>query len=96
MSIEKECTLKEIQLIVTLFPRLECLTINLNEEDLESIARFLLSKANNNPPPRYLSSLCISEQLTNLMEPLRIFIESEKLLDDFMIKALNGKLYLWW
>ena len=60
VSIEKECTLKEIQLIVTLFPRLECLTINLNEEDLESIARFLLSKANNNPP-RYLSSLCISE-----------------------------------
>jgi hypothetical protein len=92
--IDKESTLEKIQLCVALFPRLEYLTINLNKKDLESITRFLLSKPNNNT--RYLSSLCISKQRKDFIEPVRSLIESEKLLNDYTIKLINRKVYLWW
>lgn len=94
LTIDKECTLDKIQLIVTLFPRLEYLTINLHKEDLESITRFLLSKFNDNT--RHLSSLCISKQRKVLIEQMKILLESEKLLDDYILKLTNRKLYLWW
>ena len=94
VTITKESTLDKIQVLVILFSRLEYLTINLYKEDLESIARFLLSKDNNNT--RHLSALCISKQLSSLLEKLRILIESEKLLDDHTLKTISGKVYLWW
>jgi len=94
LTIDKECTLEKIQLLVVLFPRLEYLTINLYKEDLESIARFLLSKFNDNT--RHLSSLCVSKQRRDLMEKLRILLESENLLQDYTLKVINRKLYLWW
>jgi len=94
LTIEKEVTFEKIQLLVTLFPRLESLTINLYKEALESIARFLLSKSNNNT--RYLSSLCISKQRADLIKNLRLLLESEKLLHDYILKSIRRKLYLWW
>ncbi|CAF2878103.1 unnamed protein product [Rotaria sp. Silwood2] len=94
MIIAKESTLEKIQLLVAIFPRLEYLTINLYREDLETIARFLLSKPNNNT--RHLSLLCISKQLRDLVEKLRVLIEVENLLDDFTLKVIHRKLYLWW
>ncbi|CAF2701888.1 unnamed protein product [Rotaria sp. Silwood2] len=94
MIIAKESTLEKIQLLVAIFPRLEYLTINLYREDLETIARFLLSKPNNNT--RNLSLLCISKQLRDLVEKLRVLIEVENLLDDFTLKVIHRKLYLWW
>jgi hypothetical protein len=94
LTIDKESTLEKIQLLVALFPRLEYLTINLYKEDLESIARFLLSKFNDNT--RHLSTLCVSKQRSILMERLRNLLESEDLLDDYTIKLINRKLYLWW
>ncbi|CAF5069055.1 unnamed protein product [Rotaria sp. Silwood1] len=94
VTIGNETTLEEIQLVVALFPRLKCLTINLDKEDLKTIARFLLSKPNNNTD--YLSTLCVSKQQRGLFTILVTLIESEKLLDDYTIKVINQKLYLWW
>jgi len=94
VTIEQECTLAKIQLLTKLFPRLEHLTINLSKEHLESIPRFLLSKTSNNI--RYLSLLCISEPRFNLIGKFRILIDSENLLDNYTLKVINQKLYLWW
>jgi hypothetical protein len=94
LTIDKEVTLEKIQLLVTLFPRLEYLTINLYKEDLESIVRFLSSKSNNNI--RYLSSLCISKQRPDLIKKLRLLLESEKLFNDYIRNSIHRKLYLWW
>jgi hypothetical protein len=81
-----------IQLLVALFPRLEYLTINLYNEALEPIARFSLSKHDNNA--RYLALLCIIQQRRELVGKLRALIESENFLHDFTIKVINRKLYL--
>jgi len=94
VTISKEITLEKIQLLTALFPRLECLTMNLDKEDLEPIARFLLAKFNNNT--RHLSSLCISKQRRDFIGNLRNLIEAEKLLHDYTLKVINRKLYLWW
>jgi hypothetical protein len=94
ITIGRESTLENIQLLVTLFPRLEYLTVNLFKENLQSIARFLLSKSNDNT--RYLSLLCISKQRNDMMEELKSLLESENLLDDYTIKVINRKLHLWW
>ncbi|CAF3703632.1 unnamed protein product [Rotaria sp. Silwood1] len=94
VTIIKEITLEKIQLLTTVFPRMEYLTINLYKEDLQPIARFLLSKSNNNT--RYLSSLCISKQRNDLMIILKTLIKSKKLLHDYTLKVINRKLYLWW
>ncbi|CAF1233529.1 unnamed protein product [Rotaria sp. Silwood1] len=94
VTISKEITLEKIQLFTTVFPRIEYLTINLYKEDLQPIARFLLSKSHNNT--RYLSSLCISKQRNDLMIILENLIKSKKLLRDYTLKVINRKLYLWW
>ncbi|CAF3745420.1 unnamed protein product [Rotaria sp. Silwood1] len=94
VTISKEITLEKIQLLTTVFPRMEYLTINLYKQDLQPIAQFLLSKSNNNT--RYLSSLCISKQRNDLMTILKTLIKSKKLLHDYTLKVINRKLYLWW
>ncbi|CAF3873796.1 unnamed protein product [Adineta steineri] len=94
VTIKKNITLEKIQLLTGVFPRMENLTINLLRQDLEPIAQFLLSKPNNNT--RYLSSLCISKQLNDLMIIMKNLIESKKLLHDYILKVINRKLYLWW
>jgi hypothetical protein len=94
LTINNEVTLEKVQLLVTLFPQLEYLTINLYKEDLESIVRFLSSKSNNNT--RYLSSLCISKQRLDLIKNLRLLLESEKLFNDYILKSIDRQLYLWW
>ncbi len=94
VTVEQECTLDQIQLLTNLFPRVEYLTINLSKENSESIPRFLLSKTSNGT--RYLSLLCISKPCKDLMKQLKILIQSENLLDDYTIKTINGKWFLWW
>jgi hypothetical protein len=94
VTIRKEITLEKIQLLTTVFPRMEYLNINLFKDDLEPIARFLLSKHNNKT--RYLSSLCISKQRNDLVTTLKSLIKSKKLLRDYVLKVINRKLYLWW
>ncbi|CAF0874288.1 unnamed protein product [Adineta steineri] len=94
ITISKEITLEKIQLLTTIFRRMENLTINLFKQDLKPTAHFLLSKPNDNT--LYLSSLCISKQINDLMIILKNLIQSKKLLRDYILKVINQKLYLWW
>ena len=92
--IDKTIRFEQIQLLVALFPRLEYLIIDLYKQDLKSIARHLLSKSSNNTP--HLCLLCISHEREDLMEELRLFIESETLLHNYSLKVVQQNLYLWW
>ena len=94
LTIVQDITVEQIQIITALFSRLEFLTISLCEDTLIPIVRFLLSKTNNNT--RYLSTLCVAKHRRVLYENLKLLIESENLLDDYTLKLINGKVYLWW
>jgi hypothetical protein len=91
----KDCnTLKQLQLVVSLCPRMQCLTITTSMQDLESTIRFLLKKTNQNTCQ--LISLCFSRPRNNWFEKLDVLIKSETLIDNYMLKLIGGKLYLWW
>ncbi|CAF4091400.1 unnamed protein product [Rotaria sordida] len=94
LILEEECSLEKIELLMALCPRLEDLVINGFTFSLPSIIRLLLSKSNNNN--RYLSSLCILEMTDGIGDSLKRVIKQEKLLDDFSIKYVYRKLFLWW
>jgi hypothetical protein len=91
LTIEEPCTLNETELIVTLCPQLEHLTIRIATQFLKSTLRFLLSKNNN-----HLFSLCINNAFGHSVKSLKTFIQSEKLLADYSLKFFEKKLYIWW
>jgi hypothetical protein len=41
-------------------------------------------------------SLCITDVSQGLVKILEMFIKSEELLDDYSLKFIDNKLYLWW
>jgi len=92
--IKEKCTLEEIQLVVTLCPRLEHLTIRVPIDFFELTLQLLLSNTNENT--LHLFSLCITDVSQSLVEILEMFIKSEELLDDYSLKFIDNKLYLWW
>jgi hypothetical protein len=92
--LEEEYSLERIELLIALCPRLQHLTLNEINHSLLSIIRLLLSK--NNANNRHLSSLCLLKVNNAVKEKVKMVIEKEKLLDDFSIKYINHKLYLWW
>jgi hypothetical protein len=94
MTIGEDMTLKKLQLLTALFPRMEYLTMKLCEKTFEPTARFLLAKSNSNT--RYLSLLCISYIHTDFAIQLKNLIELEKLLHDYTMKVIDEKVYLWW
>jgi len=94
VTFTDKCTLEKLKLILALCPRLQYLTINTLVRDLESITRFLLDKTNQNT--RHLFSLCFSQAYNNWFEKLEALIKSETLLNDYILKLIDSKLYLWW
>ncbi len=85
------CTLEQIKLLLTLCPRLQRLTLNTFDTLLERITRFLLDKTNQNT--RYLCSICFSSSWNNPLEKLDTLIKSEILLDDYILKLIDGEIY---
>jgi hypothetical protein len=92
-TFKESCTLEKLQLLVVLCPRLQRLTINTLERDLKPMTRFLLERTNQNTS--HLFSLCFLRACNNWCEKLKTLINSETLLDDYMLKLLGAKLYLW-
>jgi hypothetical protein len=87
-------TIEEIQLIVALCYRLEYLTIRISTDFFVPILRFLLPKSNENI--RHLFLLCILGVPEDMVNLLKTLIRSEKLFDDYSLKFIDNKLYLWW
>ena len=83
-----DCTLEHLQFFVNLCPRLQHLTIDINETLLESILKFLLSNKNSN-----LFSLRI---LDMNKETINGIINREMLLENYSIEDADSAINLWW
>ncbi|CAF1027239.1 unnamed protein product [Adineta steineri] len=94
VTYEGKCTLAKLQILIALFSRIQHLTIDLHDKDFESCIRFLLEKTNRNT--NNLCSLCLLSVKNIWRTGLKTLIESETLLDDYMLKINNKQLYLWW
>jgi hypothetical protein len=94
VTCEAECTLEQIKFLVALCPRIEHLIIDTLSRDLEPITQFLLNKTNQNA--HHLCSVCFSRACNNWLEKVDTIIKSETTLDDYMLKQVGWKLYLWW
>jgi hypothetical protein len=94
VTFKERCSLEKLRLLLALCPRLQYLTIQTFMKDLGPMTRFLLERTNQNT--RHLFSLCFLRAYNNWYEKLRTLINSETLLDDYMLKLLGAKLYLWW
>jgi hypothetical protein len=90
-TYEGDCTLDKIKLLVTLCPKMKYLTIKTRYRTLESILRFLLDR-----PNQHLCSLCFSRVYNDCFEKVDKLIKSEALLNDYTLKKIAWKLYLWW
>ena len=94
VTFEEKCTLEKLQLLVVLCPRPQNLTINTCTEGLESIILFLLERTNHNT--LHLLSLCFLRLNDNWSEKLNTLIKSETVLNNYLLKLFNHKLYLCW
>jgi hypothetical protein len=94
VTFKEKCTLEKLRLLVALCPRLQHLTINTFMKDLEPITGFLLERTNQNTS--HLFSLCFLRACSSWYAKLNTLIKSEILLDDYMLKLVGTKLYLWW
>jgi hypothetical protein len=92
------CTLKHVQRVFVLFPRLRCIEIATSDIHDESIVRFLLLKntITNSHQHHHLFSLCLRYGSDERMKKLQTIIDCEKLLDDYSLLLVKDKVYLWW
>jgi hypothetical protein len=93
VTFKEKCTSEKLKLLVALCPRVQHLTINIFLKDMESIARFLLEKNNQNTA--HLLLLCFSRASTNYFQNLEALIKSGTLASGSMLKLVDSKLYLW-
>ena len=91
LDLHVECTLEKIRFIVNLFPKLEYLKIGMKKnKEIKQIVRLLLLNKTH-----HLFMLCLSEISKRYLEELNILIQSENLLNNYLIKFFNHDLYLW-
>lgn len=93
VTCDATLTLNEIKLLVDLCPRIQYYTINGFTNNLESITCFLLRKTNQST--RHLRSLYFSRVDKNYLEKIDALIKTDTLLDDYTLKMIDFKLYLW-
>lgn len=92
VTITYAMQLDTAQLLIKVFPRMQCLHICETKENVVSIVRALLLKRIDN---RHLFSLMFRDE-DETIEQLRTIIDSEKLLDDYKIEHSGSELCLWW
>lgn len=81
---------ENIKLLVALCPRMQHFTIDAQTQYLESTVEFVL-KSNN----QYLCLLCMKNTIKSIVGTLKSLIESEELLDNYLIKLIGYDLYIW-
>ncbi|CAF3637957.1 unnamed protein product [Rotaria socialis] len=94
LHILHKCSLANLQLLANLFSKVEYLKIEIIEEQITDIIRFLLIKHNHILQNLFL--LCISQSSIKYLEHFNNLIRSECLINDYFIKYVNDDLYLWW
>ncbi|CAF1281594.1 unnamed protein product [Rotaria sordida] len=94
-NLEFNCpTLKDIQFLVDLFPRLEYIKIGMDNQRMKEILRFLFTNISNKLS--HLFFLCIDRVPKRYLQEFDMLLKSENLLNDYFIKLINRQLYLWW
>ncbi|CAF5085225.1 unnamed protein product, partial [Rotaria sp. Silwood1] len=94
LVVRGKCSLNQIQFIVYIFSKLKYLKIGIQETEIRSIIRYLLSKTHNKT--QYLFYLCISLSQKNWLEEVDDLIKLDNLLNNYSIKCIRGNLHLWW
>jgi hypothetical protein len=94
VTIQERFSSENIKLIVALCPRMQQLTLDMHPQDLESIVRFILLKTKTDL--QHLCSLCIQHTAKSMIGVLKTLIESEELLDNYLIKLIDTELHFWW
>jgi hypothetical protein len=87
-------TLQQLQLLVALCPRVQCLTIDTSTKDLKLITEFLIDKINQNAT--HLFSLCITRDSNYYVELLHKHIKSKIPSGDDIYERVGGNIYFWW
>lgn len=90
LEIRNRCSFEHIELVVYLFPMIECLKTKFSRKEIRPILRYLFAKMN------YLNFLCVFQVNRKLFEDICIFIENEDFVDDFSIRLLDRNVFLWW
>ncbi|CAF1345964.1 unnamed protein product [Rotaria sp. Silwood1] len=93
LVVRGKCSLNQIQFIVYIFSKLKDLKIGIQETEIRSIIRYLLSKSHNKT--QYLFYLCISLSQKNWLE-VDDLIKLDNLLNNYSIKYIRDNLHLWW
>ncbi|CAF3943893.1 unnamed protein product [Rotaria sordida] len=93
-TIDNRCIFEQAKLLINLCRRLEHINIDVLWQDFESILQLLLTKNNNNTC--HLCSLCLKYGSKRMRKKLEKLIKSKNLLDNYSIKLIRSKLYLWW
>ncbi|CAF1427167.1 unnamed protein product [Adineta steineri] len=94
LIIYNNCSLKDITLLISLCPRLQQMVLNIPRDDLQSTVNLLLMETIENT--RHLFSLCLLNVTPKLVKILKTMIDSKTLLNNYSIKLVYKKLYLWW
>lgn len=94
VTIEERYSSENIKLLVALCPRMQHLTIDINAQYLESSVQFILSK--NKINIQQLCLLCMKNTAKSMAGRLKTLIESEELIDNYLVKLIGSELYFWW
>ncbi|CAF2541251.1 unnamed protein product [Rotaria sp. Silwood2] len=94
VTILFDYSLRNIQLLMNLCSKVRQISFGTSESYLESTMQFLMSATKRTNC--YLSSICIFGVNTTINEKLKTLIESEKLINDYSIKAGGQTFDLWW
>ncbi|UJR32674.1 hypothetical protein I4U23_020135 [Adineta vaga] len=94
LTINELISIENIKLPTLLCSRMQHLTINQYGQYVQSSIQFILSKSKNDL--QYLCSLRARNFHKPMLSIVKTLIESEELLDNYLIKLIDADLYLWW
>ena len=95
LTVKSVCKLKEIQLLIKLFPRLQHLTIDVRVDAMESIMKAFFSETNENT--QNLISLNIQSTGNICIDKILNQLQLNRRTDQFSIEEIDcQKTYLWW
>lgn len=94
LTIESQCRFEQIKLALHLCPRLQHLNMNIHWRDFRTIFELLFHEKQKNS--RHLFSICLHDASRQVIDELSDLNQSKRLFDDYSIKLIGRKLYIWW
>lgn len=93
--VKENDSVENRKLLVSLCLRMQYFTIiDRYTQNHQSSVQFVLSKTKTSL--MYLCLLCIKNTVKPMVGTLKILIESEELLDNYLMKLIGSDLYIWW